>query len=422
MTFSRLETLNTGAASATAPLLQWPSLSSGNLPRAARLVLHMLKGIESGCMHVILPQGECIHFGNPDEGLPAVLAIRDIAVFRRVLQDGDIGFAEAYLDSQWTTPDLPSLLTLLARNRAGLHDAVYGNWWGRLVHRVRHWRNRNSRSGSRRNIHAHYDIGNAFYRLWLDQSMTYSSALFDAEIPISIEAAQERKYLRLLGEVVGTVINSGRAAHILEVGCGWGGFAEIAVKAGHRITGITLSDEQLAYARERLTHSGRAKFELTDYRDVRGQFDAIVSIEMFEAVGEQWWPSYFSMIKDRLAPGGRAAVQTITIDESLFETYRHSSDFIQQYIFPGGMLPSSTRFEADANRAGLKVVNRMAFGADYARTLATWRSNFHAQLNEVHALGFDERFIRVWDFYLAYCEAGFMAGSTNVMHFTLEHA
>jgi cyclopropane-fatty-acyl-phospholipid synthase len=252
--------------------------------------------------------------------------------------------------------------------------------------------------------------------------MTYSSALFDAEIPISIEAAQERKYLRLLGEVVGTVINSGRAAHILEVGCGWGGFAEIAVKAGHRITGITLSDEQLAYARERLTHSGRAKFELTDYRDVRGQFDAIVSIEMFEAVGEQWWPSYFSMIKDRLAPGGRAAVQTITIDESLFETYRHSSDFIQQYIFPGGMLPSSTRFEADANRAGLKVVNRMAFGADYARTLATWRSNFHAQLNEVHALGFDERFIRVWDFYLAYCEAGFMAGSTNVMHFTLEHA
>jgi cyclopropane-fatty-acyl-phospholipid synthase len=383
------------------------------------LLLRMLDSLDHGVLHLGLPDGRCVQFGNPAATtLPATLLVHDWSVFARVMRDGDIGFAEAYIDAQWTTPDLPGLLTLLARNRETLHAAIYGRWWARLAHRLSHWRNRNSKAGSRRNVHAHYDLGNAFYSGWLDAGMTYSSAWFGGGTEQSLEAAQAAKYQRLLDELA---IN-GRVANVLEVGCGWGAFAERALQAGHRVTGITLSREQLAYASARLKAHEHADIRLVDYRDVDGKFDAIVSIEMFEAVGETWWPGYFGMIKQCLREGGRAAVQTITIKDELFDAYRGSSDFIQQYIFPGGMLPSQRRFEEEARRAGLRVTNRLAFGLDYARTLSIWRERFHQDLDQVHELGFDDRFIRIWNFYLAYCEAGFAAGSTDVVQYTLEHA
>jgi cyclopropane-fatty-acyl-phospholipid synthase len=307
---------------------------------------------------------------------------------------------------------------LFARNREGLEAVIYGNWLGKLVYLVKHALNRNSRKGSRRNIHAHYDIGNSFYQLWLDPSMTYSSALF-AGHEQSLQQAQQAKYARLLQEALP---ESDAPAHLLEIGCGWGGFAELAARAGHQVHGITLSTEQLAYARQRMDQAGlaeRARLSLTDYRDTQGQYDAVVSVEMFEAVGQTYWPSYFRTVAQRLKPGGRAAIQTITIADPLFDAYRRSTDFIQQYIFPGGMLPSPSAFAREAQRAGLRVVNTLSFGLDYARTLALWRKAFHQALPEVRAQGFDERFIRTWDFYLAYCEAGFASQNTDVLQITL---
>jgi cyclopropane-fatty-acyl-phospholipid synthase len=293
------------------------------------------------------------------------------------------------------------------------------------VHRIRHLLNRNTRAQARRNIHAHYDLGNAFYALWLDPTMSYSSTLLPAHAtphaPLTereLADGQVAKYRRVLDE-----LQLRQPGRILEIGCGWGGFAEIALASGHGVDGLTLSTEQLEYARTRLARSsGRWDLRLQDYREEQGQYDAIASIEMFEAVGEAYWPSYFATLKRCLRPGGRACVQTIVIDDALFERYRVGTDFIQQYIFPGGMLPSPSAFRREAQRAGLAVVNELAFGPDYARTLATWRERFHARLDAVRALGFDERFVRIWDFYLAYCEAAFARRSTDVVQFTLVHA
>ena len=388
-----------------------------SIPASAGVALRLLEKIQHGTLHLRTPDGEHLVFGAG--GVQVTLELHHWDVFAAALRSGDIGFAESYIAGDWHTSDLPGLLELLAKNRAQVESALYGSWWGRLAYRARHLLNRNSRAGSRKNIHAHYDIGNAFYKLWLDPSMTYSSARFTAASGADLALAQAEKYRGVLGQ-----LKLAPGQKVLEIGCGWGGFAEVAAReAGVHVTGLTLSDQQLAYATRRMQDAGlahMADLKLCDYRDSDGQYDAIASIEMFEAVGEAYWPSYFDCIARNLKPGGRACVQTIVIADELFERYRKGTDFIQQYVFPGGMLPSPQVFVRMAGERGLAVTREFAFGIDYADTLAAWRVAFHANLDGVRAQGFDERFIRTWDFYLCYCEAAFRARNTSVMHFTLE--
>jgi len=379
---------------------------------SAALVLRTLERLERGRLEVSLPGGRRHAFGETNA--PAVdLEVRGLGAFARVLRSGDIGFAEGYLEGEWTTSNLPRLLTLLAANREPLDKPIYGGVLGRLLHRLLDLARSNTRAGSRRNIAAHYDLGNDFYSLWLDRTMTYSSALFAGEPGRSLEDAQRAKLSRALDRLA-----PGGEGRILEIGCGWGSFAELAADRGYRLTGLTLSKAQLAYARARL--DGRATLQLRDYRDEHGHYDAVVSIEMIEAVGERWWPAYFGKIAEALPRGGRALVQAIVIDDALFARYRRGSDFIRRYVFPGGMLPSPSRIAGEAARAGLEVADAFAFGKDYARTLALWRERFLARWPEARALGYEERFRRLWEFYLAYCEAGFTAGSTDVVQYVLQ--
>lgn len=378
------------------------------MARDTRQVFKLLEGLRDGLLEVRLPDGSASVFGD---GQPtAILRVHDETMFGLVLARGDIGLAESYLDGLWDSPDLAGLLTLLAKNRDNLRKAVYGAWHALLAARVRHWFNRNSRDGSRRNIMAHYDLGNDFYRLWLDPGMSYSAALFIAPDMTLVEAqdAKNRRILKRLRAMPGQ--------QVLELGCGWGGFAELAEREGLQVTGLTLSPAQLAWAQRRVAN---ADFRLQDYRDLRGRFDHIVSIEMFEAVGERWWPGYFRTVAAALAPQGRAVIQSIVIRDDLFSAYRKGTDFIQQYVFPGGMLPSRTAFRTAAARAGLAVTDEFAFGADYARTLVLWREAFEANWPRIAKLGFDERFRRLWRMYLCYCEAGFRAGNIDVVQFSL---
>jgi cyclopropane-fatty-acyl-phospholipid synthase len=383
-------------------------------PLPARLALRFLERLDSGRLHVELPSGARLAYGPG--GTEAEIVFHDWRAFGRILRDGDIGFAEGFLDQQWHTPDLTALLGLLAANRAALDAPLYGSLAGRLMHRLMHALRSNTRSGSRRNIAAHYDLGNDFYSLWLDPGMTYSSALFESEGQ-SLADAQSAKYRRILDRIA-----PAPEARILEIGCGWGGFAELAASEKCHVTGLTLSREQLEFARARLAsggHADRTAIGFRDYRDETGTYDAVVSIEMIEAVGERWWPDYFGKVASSLRPGGKAVIQAIVIADELFERYRKGSDFIQQYIFPGGMLASPARFRALAAQAGLGIEDEFSFGMDYWRTLAAWREQFLARADAVRALGFDERFMRMWEFYFAYCQAGFSSGSTDVMHFTL---
>lgn len=387
-------------------------------PAAARTLLGLLRRLRVGTLDVQTPDGQLLRFGSGDEPR-AALRLKDWSVCGRCLRSGDVGFGEAYIDGDWSSPDLPALLRLLLANRDALDQALYGRWWGSLLHRLRHLLNRNSRSGSRRNIQAHYDLGNPFYRLWLDGTMNYSSAWFNGQRDQPLAQAQVAKMQRALNECG---LHAGQ--RVLEIGCGWGALAECAARDRQlRLTGVTLSTEQWAFGRERLAAQGLdglAELRLQDYRDIPEQgFDAIVSIEMFEAVGQAYWPSFFRTVHDKLTPGGRACIQTITIGDTLFDRYRRGTDFIQQYVFPGGLLPSPSAFRAAAQAAGLEVVNTLAFGADYAETLRRWRHDFLAAEPQVRELGYGCQFIRLWEFYLAYCEAAFDAGSTDVMQFTL---
>jgi cyclopropane-fatty-acyl-phospholipid synthase len=385
-------------------------------PTAARMLFALLRRVEHGDLLVHTPAGTTHRFGTV-AGERCEFTFRDWRLPRRILTGGDVAFAEGYVDGLWDTPDLTALLTLLARNQPALESAFYGRGWQRTLFRLRHWLHANTRRQAKRNIVAHYDLGNAFYARWLDPSMTYSSALFGGDFALSTAAAQAAKYQRILDQ-----LNLASGSQVLEIGAGWGGFAELAGRAGHRVTGLSLSDAQTAYARARIERAGladRVAFALRDYRDERGAYDGVASIEMFEAVGEQWWPAYFDVLRRVLRPGARAAIQTITIADDRFERYRTQSDFIQQYIFPGGMLASPSRFAAEATRAGFSIAAKLDFGADYAETLKRWLAAFDAAARDLRADGFDERFIRCWRFYLAYCAAGFDSGTIDVTQYTL---
>jgi cyclopropane-fatty-acyl-phospholipid synthase len=397
-------------------------LDTARFPADARLALRLLERMRHGRLDVTFPDGQHAYFGDLRSTERADLQLGNWNLIRAALRSGDIGFAESYIDGDWGTRDLVRLLEFFIANRAAAEEVIYGSFIGRIAYRLRHLLNRNTRAQARRNIHAHYDLGNAFYALWLDPTMTYSSALFAQRAdphavasPTELIAAQHAKYARVLDE-----LELPAHAQLLEIGCGWGGLAEAAARRGHAVTGLTLSTEQLAHAQARLAQGGfAADLRLEDYRDHRGRYDGIASIEMFEAVGEAYWSSYFATLRRCLKPGARACLQTIVIDDALFERYRRGTDFIQQYIFPGGMLPSPAAFRSQAHAAGLDVVNEHRFGGDYARTLATWRASFLARLDDVRALGFDQRFVRIWDFYLAYCEAAFARENTDVIQYTL---
>ena len=393
-----------------------------NAPAAARAVFRLLKNLKHGTLDIQLPDGSGLHAGQGGEGeLRASMRLVNWNVCGAAMRSGDIGFAESFIAGDWTSPDPAALLKLLIANRSEVESLVYGTWWGALLYRAKHWLHRNSRSGSKKNIHAHYDLGNEFYRLWLDPTMNYSSAWFEGDRARPMEEAQWAKVRRALTEC-----GVKRGDRVLEIGCGWGALAECAAREfGATVTGVTLSSEQLAWAQKRLADAGLpGDLRFQDYRDLsngnEAPFDAIASIEMFEAVGREYWPSFFDTVRSQLKPGGKACVQSIVIRDDLFERYVHSTDFIQQYIFPGGLLPSPTEFRKAAARAGLRVVGELAFGLDYAETLLRWRQRFLSQEGPVRQLGFDSRFMRIWEFYLAYCEAAFTMGNTDVMQFTLQ--
>jgi cyclopropane-fatty-acyl-phospholipid synthase len=373
-----------------------------------------------GTVEFVLPTGESIWLQGHEPGPQARLSIKNFRFIRRVFASGAIGFAEGYMAGEWDTPDLAKLLEVMSLNFDRLLKLFEGQPLMRLVNGLLHLGRPNTRAGARRNIHAHYDLGEAFYGAWLDPSMTYSSAVFSSP-GASLQAAQEAKYAALARS-----IEIGPDHHVLEIGCGWGGFAEhVAGRVGARYTGITISKAQHDYAKKRMFEQGladRAEILLTDYRDVRGRFDRVASIEMFEAVGEAYWPDYFAKVSDVLTPGGLAGLQIITIKDELFSHYRRNTDFIQKYVFPGGMLPSETRLMQEVAGAGLTWKSASRYGQDYAHTLAQWTSRFQAAWRALTDLGFDERFRRLWLFYLGYCEAGFRTGRCDVIQVSLQKA
>jgi cyclopropane-fatty-acyl-phospholipid synthase len=383
-----------------------------DLPRLVRLALGFGSRLRRGILDVTLPDGRSIRLGGCEPGPMAAMKLYNYGFASRLLNGGDIGIAEAYLHGDWDTPDLTQFLYLFCVNHDLIQAMLGDKPLMRLVQIVRHWFNRNTRWQARRNIYAHYDIGNAFYSAWLDPSMTYSSALFEDHTP-DLTAAQNNKYRRLA-----EAIDLQPGQKLLEIGCGWGGFAEYAAKTyGASVVGLTISKEQRDFAQRRIQDAGLAdkvEIRLRDYRDERERYHRIASIEMIEAVGEQFWPRYFSQLRDRLLPGGLAGIQAITIQDRLFQTYRREVDFIQRYVFPGGMLPSPQVLKSLGERFGVPVIGERIFGQDYAKTLATWRNNFRAAWPNLIPLGFDDRFRRLWEYYLAYCEAGFLSGNIDV--------
>lgn len=385
---------------------------------AERGLAAALRRVRTGELSVRWSDGSTATFSGPEPGPSAAVTIRDPACVRRMLLGGSIGLAQGYMAGEWDSPDLTATLEFAARNldaaravaRRAMAPLTPAN---RLLHALRD----NSRRGAKRNIAYHYDLGNDFYALWLDPSMTYSCAIFDGS-DADLAAAQRRKWDRLLD-----LLEPEAGMSLLEIGCGWGGFALHAAKTrGLKVTGITVSDEQLAWAQRRVAEEGlegQVEIRHQDYRDVSERYDRIASIEMFEAVGERWWPTFFGKVRDALADGGRAAMQVITIADERFARYRRKPDFIQRYIFPGGMLPSPSAFERCASEQGLAVGPATFFGKDYAQTLHAWEERFSCAVQQVRALGFGERFERMWRFYLAYCQAGFRTGSIDVMQVAL---
>jgi len=381
----------------------------------ASLILKAFSKIEYGEITIKTPDKVIHKYTGKMPGPSVELDILEWSVFPEILGKSDIGLAETYMESHWNASSIENLIELSILNESALIDVFKGNWAKILFYRLKHEARENTKSGSKQNIVAHYDLGNPFYSLWLDRTMTYSSALFLNEEETLAEA-QENKYQSMLD-----LIGAKPGDHILEVGCGWGGFMEYAAKKGFKVTGITISNEQFSYATERMKKhklEENCEVRLCDYRDLTGTYDHAVSIEMIEAVGEKYWNSYFKLFKKVLKPGGKFAVQAIVIQDEKFESYRKGTDFIQQYIFPGGMLLSPKVIDAHLQKAGFNKERSIAFGKDYARTLNHWREMFNNRSEDVRALGFDEKFMKLWNFYLSYCEGAFLAGRIDVLQFS----
>ncbi|WP_112312371.1 SAM-dependent methyltransferase [Pseudogemmobacter bohemicus] len=387
------------------------------LPRYFSQVFRHVLGLRNGRLDFVLPDGRRFRAEGPGPGPAAEVQVVSRDLFARLIREGELGFSEAFVDGDWQTPDLQAFLDLiLMPGNLVVPDSFPGAGLIRGLERLRFWFHSNSRAQARRNIAAHYDLGNEFYRLWLDESMTYSSALFRTGRE-SLERAQAQKYAALLER-----IGAKPGEHLLEIGCGWGGFAEFAAGRGMRVTGLTISPAQHEFATERIRRAGladRVTIRLEDYRDHHGLYDGIASIEMFEAVGEKYWPVYFRGLADRLRPGRNAVLQIITIAEDRWPRYRASVDFIQKYIFPGGMLPSPGALRDQARRAGLLVTGSAEFGQSYSQTLRRWHETFLARWQEIRALGFDDRFRRLWEFYLAACAGAFRGQNCDVTQITL---
>ncbi|WP_093974015.1 SAM-dependent methyltransferase [Boseongicola aestuarii] len=389
-----------------------------NLPRYFSTAYALASKLQNGRMDFHLDDGRVFRVEGPNPGPVAELHIHNPDVFARLIREGDLGFSEAYLEGWWTTPDLQAFMDVVHEDNDEMYNSYSGMAIVRAFERLRHWMNSNSKAQARKNISHHYDLGNDFYGLWLDDSMTYSSALFKTGQE-GLEKAQEQKYASMVDQM-----GAQPGDHVLEIGCGWGGFAEYAAKErGLKVTGLTISQEQYDYAVDRMARAGlseKVDIKLQDYRDEKGIYDGIASIEMFEAVGEKYWPVYFETVRDRLKPGRSATLQIITIEDHRFETYRKSVDFIQKYVFPGGMLPSPSVLRSEIERAGLNVLQSIEFGESYSQTLRRWHETFNARWDEIKTLrGFDDRFRRMWNFYLTSCAAGFHAGSIDVTQITV---
>jgi len=388
------------------------------LPRYFAQVFAVARTLRNGRLDFVMPDGRRFRAEARNAGPIAEIHVHDNDVFARLIREGDLGFSEDYLDGGWSTPDLQALMDLVHAGNDTVYDGFPGMALVRFYERVRHLLRANSRRQARKNIAYHYDLGNDFYALWLDETMTYSSALFRTGQE-SLEAAQRAKYASMVDRMG---VKPGD--HVLEIGCGWGGFAEYAAgERGLRVTGLTISQAQHDYAVARIARAGladRVEIKLQDYRDERGRYDGVASIEMFEAVGEKYWPVYFDTVRDRLNPGRRATLQIITLQDKRFEIYRKGVDFIQKYIFPGGMLPSPTVLRHEIRRAGLALVGSLEFGESYSQTLRRWHETFNRRWDDVARMGFDDRFRRMWNFYLTSCAGAFHGGNCDVTQITVE--
>ena len=388
-----------------------------NLPRYFSQVFEMANDMNSGRLDFILPDGRIFRAEGKNPGPVAQVEIHNPEVFARLIREGDLGFSDAYLEHWWSTPDLQAFMDWVHADNDELYDGFPGMGLVRLYEKLRFWLQNNSKRQARKNISYHYDLGNDFYGLWLDETMTYSSALFTTGQE-SLEAAQIAKYASMVDQM-----GVKEGDHVLEIGCGWGGFAEYAAKErGLKVTGLTISKEQLEYSKKRIESKGlqdRVNIKLQDYRDEKGRYDGIASIEMFEAVGQKYWPVYFETIKNCLHPGRQATLQIITVQDARWEVYQRGVDFIQKYIFPGGMLPSPNALKAEVQNAGLAVVKSKEFGLSYSQTLRRWHNVFNAKWDQAAALGFDERFRRMWNFYLTSCAATFESGNCDVTQITI---
>jgi cyclopropane-fatty-acyl-phospholipid synthase len=388
-----------------------------NLPRYFGAVFEQASKVDHGRLDFELPDGRVFRVEGPKPGPVAAIKIHNADLFARLIREGDLGFCDAYLEEWWSSPDLLAFMQFVHADNDDIYDGFPGMSLVRLYERTRHFLRSNSRRQAKKNISHHYDLGNDFYGLWLDDSMTYSSAKFETGQE-SLEAAQTLKYASMIDQM-----GAQPGDHILEIGCGWGGFAEYAAKErGLRVTGLTISQEQHGYAVERMKRAGlsdKVEIKLQDYRDETGTYDGIASIEMFEAVGEKYWPTYFNALRDRLRPGKNATLQIITVTDRRWEIYRKGVDFIQKYIFPGGMLPSPKALRAEIDRAGLTYKNSIEFGQSYDITLRRWHDTFNERWEEVSAMGFDDRFRRMWNFYLTSCAATFSSRNCDVTQITV---
>ena len=389
-----------------------------NLPRYFARVFDLVGKLNSGRVDFVLPDGRRFRAEGSKPGPVAEVTINNPDVFARLVREGDLGFCDAYLDGWWTTPDLQAFMDFIHADNDDMYDGFPGMALVRAWEKARFWFQSNTKRQALKNISYHYDLGNDFYSLWLDDTMTYSSALFNTSQE-SLEKAQIAKYASMVDQMG---VKPGD--HVLEIGCGWGGFAEYAAKErGLKVTGLTISKEQLEYAQNRIKNKGlsdKVNFKLQDYRDETGVYDGVASIEMFEAVGEKYWPVYFDKIKQCLKPGKQATLQIITIQDARWEVYRKSVDFIQKYIFPGGMLPSPSVLRKEVHRAGLSVQHSIEFGKSYSQTLRRWFEVFNNKWDNISAMGFDDRFRRMWNFYLTSCAATFESGNCDVTQITLQ--